>query len=379
MRAGRRLAALPTLLVAASLALAACSSSPHPAASSGGSGHGGAGSTSITAAPPYPASTTLPLARTTGALQVYAKIPLPISNGQVAATESPDGAVFAAPISFGGTATTVVYVIDGNSPAAVAETFPGPVTALAADSTNLYVANYTDVTAFNRASGNQSGQWALPPISTANASDDDLTTLSASGGSVLISIVQGNQVSVYRIDPDAATAPQLVVQGMSAAFGPDGSVVYERADHHLVDLSASGTSVVGPVLADAPNSEGGGVQFVDAVVGGFVWVSEPAGQGLDAQLATFDLQTLRQVATFDATANEQVVGTTGGTLALNSPYNAAVCPNATPTSECIERLSSTGTLSDGTLAGATLQLLGPDPAVVAAAPSNTSLLLERLS
>jgi hypothetical protein len=378
MRAGPRRAALPVLGLVAALTFAACSSGGNPPASSG-STHTSDGSTSTTAAPPYAASTTLPPARTTGALQVYSKIPIPISNGQVAATESPDGAVFVAPISFGGTATTVIYVIDGESPAAVAETFPGPVTALAADSTNLYVANYTNVTAFNRASGNQSGQWALPPISTANASNDDLTVLSASAGSVLIGITQGNQVSVYRIDPTATTGPQMVVQGLSAAFGTDGSIIYEQSDHHLAELSSSGASTVGPVLTDTPNGEGGGVQFVDTVAGGYAWVSEPAGQGLDAGLTTFDLKTLEQTASFGGTANEEVVGTTAGILALDAPYNAAVCPDATPTSECVVRLSPAGALTDGTLAGATLQLLGPDPAVVAASPSNTSLILERLS
>ena len=124
-------------------------------------------------------------------------------------------------------------------------------------------------------------------------------------------------------------------------------MVYERTDHHLVALSAPGATTVGPALAGAPNGLGGGVQYVNAVAGGYVWVSEPAGQGLDASFSTFDLKTLHPSGTFAGTANEQIVGTTGGVLALDAPYNTSVCPDANPSSECIVRLSPTGALSDG--------------------------------
>ena len=66
--------------------------------------------------------------------------------------------------------------------------------ALAADANNFYVATYTNVFSFDRASGNQNGQWNLPPIKQTNTSDNDLVSLAAAGGSVLVSITQGNTV-----------------------------------------------------------------------------------------------------------------------------------------------------------------------------------------
>jgi len=56
----------------------------------------------------------------------------------------------------------VVWVIDGDGPAAIAEHVNSGVSALAADSTNLYVANYNNVIAFDRSTGNQIGEWNLP-------------------------------------------------------------------------------------------------------------------------------------------------------------------------------------------------------------------------
>ncbi len=379
MGAGRSRRLAPAL-AAGCLLLAACSSPNHPATSSSGGPHLPSGSTSSTAAPPYQSGTTLPAARTTGAMRVYATVPLSIGNGQVASAESPDGAVFVAPLTLAaGAAAPIVWVVDGDGPPAVAETLTAGVGALAADQTNLYVANLADVTAYNRSTGNQSGQWPLPPTATDSSTGENPEAMSASDGAVLVSVNTGNAVSVYRINPQSPAAPQLVVQGLSAAFGPNGSVVYERTDHRLVALSASGATTVGPALADAPNGLGGGVQYVDAVAGGYVWVSEPAGQGVDASFSTFVLTTLHAMGTFTGTANEQIVGTTGGVLALDAPYNTSVCPDANPSSECVVRLSPTGTLSDGSPAGATLQLLGPDPAVIAPDPSNTALELERLS
>ena len=71
--------------------------------------------------------------------------------------------------------------------------------ALAADQTNLYVANLANVTAYNRSTGNQSGQWPLPSTATSSSPGQDPEAMSASNGEVLISVSTGNAVSVYRI------------------------------------------------------------------------------------------------------------------------------------------------------------------------------------
>ena len=97
MGAGRTRGLAPALATGC-LLLAACSSPTHPTSSTGGP-HLPAGSTSSTAAPPYQSGTTLPAARTTGAMRVYATVPLSLGNGQVTSAESPDGAVFVAPLT----------------------------------------------------------------------------------------------------------------------------------------------------------------------------------------------------------------------------------------------------------------------------------------
>ena len=108
-------------------------------------------------------------------------------------------------------------------------------------------------------------------------------------------MTQGNTISVYRINPSSSAAPHLVVRGLGDAIGSDGTIYYERSDHHLVALRPNGTPPSAPPLADSPNGLGGGVQYVEVVAAGAVWVSEPAGQGLDAAYTTFDAPTLAQV------------------------------------------------------------------------------------
>ena len=127
---------------------------------------------------------------------------------------------------------------------------------------------------------------------TANSSDDDLVALAAAGGQVFVSVTQGNTVSVYRINPGAGAAPHLVLTGLGDAIGSDGSIYYERTDHHLAARRPNGAAPSAR-LADKPNGLGGGVQYLDVVAGGAVWVSEPAGQGLDAAYTTYDAATLR--------------------------------------------------------------------------------------
>jgi hypothetical protein len=121
----------------------------------------------------------------TAPLTVYGqiKVPVPAEAGLIAA-EAPDGAVFLA--QTGETNKTVVWVVDGSAPAAVAEHVSGAVQALAADSENLYVATYQKLIAFDRRTGNQVGEWAVPRTYLANASDAPLLSLSARNGKVLV-------------------------------------------------------------------------------------------------------------------------------------------------------------------------------------------------
>jgi hypothetical protein len=379
---GRRLrVAFPAALLA--LAAAGCGGGTPPSPGGAGSDHNGstpsrsAESTSTTATTP---STLAPVA-TSGPLQSGAPIGLPFSADRVTAAESPDGAVFAAPQDPTSPAPSVAWVVDGNGPAAIAEHVATGIAALAADATNFYVATYSNLYAYNRTSGNQDGQWNMPAVSAANGSDDDLVSMAAAGGAVLVSVTRGNVVSVYRLNPNAAAGPRLLVRGLGAAFGSDGSVYYERSDHHLAVLRPSGTTQLGPALADTPNGLGGGVQYVDVVAGGAVWVSEPAGQGLDAGYTTYDAAALTTIGSYSGSVTSAVVDTAAGPLVLEPADGAsAACPQSpsTPTG-CVLRIDTHGATSDPVTVGAAVSLIGPSPAVIESDTTTGQFDLVRLS
>jgi hypothetical protein len=369
----RRVARTAAGLIATGALAAACSS--HPAAAPP---HATTTSTTSTAA----TSTTLPPVATSGPLQISATVTVPLpANVQITAAEAPNGAVFVSQQSHDSPTPTVVWVVDPTGPAAIAEHVPGGVSALAADATNFYVVSNSSVIGYTRSTGNQMGEWSLPAIDTANTSDADLVSMSASNGAVLVMVARGNFQDVYRIVPTSTAAPTQIAQGTSAAFGPNGSVYYERSDNHLVELSATGVTTVGPLLDNAPNGSGGGVANVDAVAGGIVWVSEPAGQGLDTQLVPYDASTLQQTGKYSGSVTEQIVDTAAGPLVLVGPDGPGGCPqgDSAISTSCIFRISPTATLSDPTTVGSADQLVGPAPAVVAADPNSTDLVVERLS
>jgi hypothetical protein len=377
-------ATLGLLVATGALVLAACSSTPShltvaTTTTTAPSGHSGTGtqSTSATAT-----TITLPPANTTGPLAVSFNVDLQIpGNQQVVATEGPDGAVFVAPFAKADSSPIVVWVVDGDTAPAIAEHVVGGVAALAADANNLYVANYTTITSYDRNTGAQNGQWNLPSFSTANTSDADLVSMSADNGSVLVMLPVGAGEGIYRIKANSTAAPVQVATGDSAAFGPDGSVYYVRSDGHLVGLASGGTSTVGPAMADSPNGEGGGVQNVYAVANGIAWVSEPAGQGLDTQFSAYNASSLKLLGTYSGSVNEQIVGTLAGPLALDFSDGSGSCPQPqTPlATACVFRISSSAQLSQPTPVGEAIQLLGPDPAVVSTNTADTAIQVDRLT
>ena len=150
--------------------------------------------------------TTVP---TTGQLQVSSAVDVPVpANVQITAAEAPDGAVFVSPEGHDAATPTVVWVVDPKGPAEIAEHVNGGVSALAADATNLYVVADDSVIGYTRTTGNQMGQWKLPPINTANTSDASLVSMSAAGGQVLVMIAQGDVQDIYRIVPTSTAAPE---------------------------------------------------------------------------------------------------------------------------------------------------------------------------
>jgi hypothetical protein len=372
----RRLSSHAALLVVAGSLLAACSSSNNPA---NGPPPGTPPTTTSTSLTP---TTTAPTVPTTGPLQIAATVSVPIpANVQITAVEAPDGAVFVSQEGHDPSSATVVWVVDPTGPADIAEHVSGGVSALAADATNLYVVADDSVIGYTRSTGNQMGQWKLPTINTANTSDAHLVSMIAASGQVLVMITQGDNQSIYRVIPTSTAAPRLIAQGTSAAFGADASVYYERSDNHLIKLSPSGASTVGPALANSPNSEGGGIAGVAAVAGGLVWVSEPAGQGLDATLSPYNAVTLQAMGNYPGSVTEQIVDTSAGALVLVGANGPGGCPQG-PTAasiSCVSRISQTGELSDTTPVGTADLLLGPQPAVVTASTTTADLVVDRLS
>ncbi len=372
-----RTMAVPTALVAAAALFASCSSSPSPSATST--------STSTTTRTHHAATTTtgpattLPPPATTGPLTPGAPIALPFAADRVTAAESPDGALFAAPQDPTNPAPAIAWVIDGNGPAAIAEHVATGIAALAADANIFYAATYSTVYAYDRASGNQNGQWNMPRVNAANSSDADLVALATGGGNLYVSVTQGNTTSVYRITPTSSAAPHLVVRGLGDAIGSDGTIYYERTDHHLVALSPSGKTTVGPALADTPNGEGGGVQYVEVVAAGAVWVGEPAGQGLDAAYTTFDTQTLDRVGQYSGSVTSSVVDSASGPLVLQPSAGSPACAGAQSPAACVLRIDQHGTTSDPVNVGAAVTLIGPQPAVVVSDTTTGQFDLVRLS
>ena len=372
-RPGQRLQLGLALALAAPLVLAACGSgSPSPTSSL----RHQASTTTTTGA----ATTTAP-PPPSGPLQAGSPIALPFSADQVAAAESPDGAVFAAPQDPTSPSPSIAWVIDGNGPAEIAEHLPTGIAALAADGTNFYVATYSTLFAYNRQSGNQDGQWRMPPVPTSNSSNSDLVALAAANSSVFVSVTRGNTVSVYTVNPGTSAAPHLLLRGLGDAIGSDGSVYYERTDHRLVARRPNGATAVGPLLADAPNGSGGGVQYLEVVAGGAVWVSEPAGQGLDATYTTYDAATLNKLGSYNGTVTSTVVDSSEGALILEAAGSDPACPEASPSTptSCVFNIVPQGAVSNPVGVGSAVTLIGPSPAVVVSDTSTDQFDLVRLS
>jgi hypothetical protein len=374
-------AAPAAALLVAALTLGACSSSPTTPSATGATTTTNSSSShaSATTTTTAPSTSTLPPVATSGPLTPGTAIVLPFTADRVTAAESPDGAVFAAPQDPTSPAPDIAWVVDGNGPAAIAEHVPTGVAALAADSTNFYAATYSNVYAYNRTSGNQDGQWNMPTVHAANSSDADLVALTAAAGDLYVSVTQGNTVSVYRLNPNSSAGPHLVIRGLGDAIGADGTIYYEGTDHHLAALRTDGSTTVGPALADAPNGLGGGVQYVDVVAAGAVWVSEPAGQGLDATYTTYDAATLAKTGTYNGSVTDAVVDTAAGPLVLEPAGSSSACPSASTPVSCVQRITEQGSTSDPVSVGAAVSLLGPGPAVIASDTTSGQFDLIRLS
>jgi hypothetical protein len=302
----------------------------------------------------------------TGSLSVRARTALPIKAFGGFATvdaEAPDGTVFVSD-----PAQSTVWAVRPDRRVTLAEHVAGVTNALAAGGSSLYVATFSTVYRYDRATGAEIGRWALPSLREGSTSDALLVSLTLAGGSLWVLHAQGRYEDVYRIDPNRPAAPRLVTRSLGAVVAADGALYYERTDAHLIAVAPNGTVRVGPRLADHPNGLGGGVEYLDSVAAGQVWVTEPAGQGLDASYRAFNATTLVGGATFSGSIGDTMVNTRLGPLVLTGGESPSV-----------ERIAADGRLTDRLPLAGGEALVGPDPALVAPNRAATGLDLVQLS
>ena len=124
------------------------------------------------------------------------------------------------------------------------------------------------------------------------------------------------------------------------------------------------------------------MQYVDVVAGGAVWVSEPAGQGLDAELHHLRRHHARRARLVQRDRDEHRRGLRRRARSSSSPGRQhAVVPQASPPipASCVLRIDQHGAMSDAVGVGAAVTLLGPGPAVVVSDTTTGQFDLVRLS
>jgi hypothetical protein len=365
-------------------ALSAAPSSTTASESGAAAGAGSASANHPTSMPPQsPAASStnaLPTPGPTGSLSVFADVAVKgaFSSAETGLTvaQGPDGAIFVAgkPAS-----PQIIWVVDGVGPAGIAEHVKGPVTALAADATNLYVGVAQTVTAYSRTTGNVARSWntALPGT---------LTQLVVAGTKVwgLSTAADADTPDapdgLVELDP-SSSSPVRSVTGFSGTFsiaaGPSSVYYVTKQSSELVQQTNAGATVTAPTNQQVNLQLSGpsAIQAV-AVVGSQVIVQHDAGQGLDAQLNAYDAATLvGPTAQTDFAADEPLAVTASGPFVVGNSETGVCTANQTA---CVRRfLLATGNagdplaLPDDTIASA---VTGPYPTVVLARGSDLHVL-----
>jgi hypothetical protein len=326
----------------------------------------------------------VPVPGPNGPLAIFADVPIKgaFSTAQagLVASEGPDGAVFVAGVA---TSPQVIWVVDGAQPAAVAEHVTGPVTALAADTANLYVGIASSVYAYSRTTGALVHRWSPTALS---GSVTQVTQLAMAGNRLwgLLTATDDGATSapgsLVEIDP-TSTSIVRTISGITGAFSfaPGSAGVYyvTKQSSQLVELTNNGATASAPThqAVDLQLSGPSAIQAV-AVVGDKVVLQHDAGQGLDAVLNTYDGGSLAGPSpSISFSAAEQLVSTPSGLFVIGNPDTGAC---AAGQQSCVRRFSLSGgnigaslALPDDTLA---TTLTGPYPTVVLGAGSDLHVL-----
>ncbi len=380
LRAGALAGAVALLVAGCSAGSAGPVSSPGPSTS--------ASSPPSAAASPSPSqgqqnvtgqALTRPSAH--GQLHVLSRAAFPVASSdflEPIGAEAPDGVVFATfgsqgppPIAAAG---APVYVVDGDEPAQVAEHPTIPVTALAADDSNLYVGGSDQIIEYVRATGAIARTWnvALPVRLLAVAAGKLWAVLGSASG----------PGRVVEIDPaaDAVTTVGTATASVtSVASGPAGIYYVQSGGATIVHITAAGKRQQAPTHQQVNEqlSGPGAIQAI-SVIKGRLFLIHDAGQGLDSSAQTYDAATLAGPLT-------NVPGMAGSNHAIDSlagPIDASRAGgSACSSSNCVGRYSlSTGAVTDAVSypQGDRLDLLlGPYPAVFVF-PSSGQVYLDRI-
>jgi hypothetical protein len=322
----------------------------------------------------------LPTPGPTGPLKAFADVTIKgaFSTDETGLTvaQGPDGAIFVA----GKVASPqIIWVVDGVRPAGIAEHVQGPVTALAVDAANLYVGVGQSVTAYSRTTGNVVRTWhtALPgALTQLVVSGTKVWGLSTDSGDTSGDAPNG----LVELDP-ASSSPVRSVTGFSGAFSiaAGASSVYyvTKQSSELVEQTNAGATITAPTNQEVNLQLSGpsAIQAV-AVVDGHVIVQHDAGQGLDAQLNTYDATTLvGPTAQTNFSADEPLALTVSGLFVVGNSDTAACTAGQ---AACVRRFSlpigEVGdplALPDDTIAST---VTGPYPTVVLARGSDLHVL-----
>ncbi len=313
-------------------------------------------------APPAPSAS--------GTLRVRLRDAFPVQSSAfmaAIATEAPDGSVFVAfTTEQNGTASapagTAVYVVDGDGPVQVAEHPSIPVTALAADSTYLYVGGGNKIVEYARATGSIARTLTLAmPVRVIAASAGKLWA-------VLGSSVTGPG-QVVEITPGSGTVATVGTDGtnvVDVAAGPLGLYYVESGGATIVRVNPNGTHLEAATnqTVNQQLSGPGAIQAI-SIIGSELFVIHDAGQGMDSSSQTYDATSLAgpQGNAPGIAGSNHAVDTLAGAMDASAPDGPACSGRP-----CVGRYNvSTGAVTDAVTFPQSTHLgslLGPYPAVI---------------
>jgi hypothetical protein len=317
-----------------------------------------------------------------GKLRVRLRAAFPVQSSAfmtAIAAEAPDGSVFAAfSTQQNGTpsapAGSAVYVVDGNGPVQVAEHPSIPVSALAADSTYLYVGGGNQIIEYARSSGSIARTVSLPlPVRVMAVSAGKLWAVlgSLTGSGQIVEITPGSG-AMTTVGTDSANVVDVAAGPLGLYYVESGGATIVRVNPNGTHLEASTNQTVSQQLSGPA-----AIQAI-SVLGSQLLVIHDAGQGLDSSSQTYDATTLAgpQNNASGIAGSNHAVDTLAGPMDASAADGSACSGKA-----CVGRYNvATGAVTDAVTFPQNVHLstlLGPYPAVIVF-PASGHVYLDRV-